>query len=310
MSMLSLGFIPDRDENSRIAYRSLLFFLLENRLVLGAEPSTHRHGGKGDEVGHLRNLAEDDEGKKRADKGRHSVVCTGPCRAEDPLCVHVKEDAQPVRHKSHAEHGENAPKIGQTLSDAKPDDDGAKARKDSLQEYDLQGILGRELSRAVVFKAPAHRRQENEQRSGGKLQTADILKGQQRAGQYHEEDARPQAFADFFPKDHQRNDRRRHDLKVVQQRHICCRGVVKADEQKNGRRDIQHDHRECVRKLRFRDALLGGLYLFPFADQSDHAHAKPRTHVQKSCHQGGGHIVKEQLGKRRVDGVQRRSKNG
>ena len=101
----------------------LFCFLLKNRLVLGAEPSAHCHSGKGDKVGHLRYLAEDDEGKKRADKGRHGVIRAGPRRAEDPMCVNVKEDAQPIRHKSHAKHGKNAPKVGQPLSDAQPDDD-------------------------------------------------------------------------------------------------------------------------------------------------------------------------------------------
>jgi len=52
--------------------------------------------------------------------------------------------------------------------------------------------------------------------------------------------------------------------------------------------------------------IFGGLYLFPFADQGDHTPAKSRANVQKSCHQGGGHIVKEQLGKSRIDGVQSR----
>lgn len=287
-----------------------MFFLLKNWLVLGAEPSSHRHGGKRDKVGHLRHLTEDDEGKKRADEGRHGVVSTCPRRAENSLCIHVKEDAQPVRHKSHAKHGKDAPKVGQPFSDTQPDDDRTQARENAFEQYDLQGIFGRKLSRAVVFKAPAHRRQKHEQRAGGKFQTADILKGKQRAGQNHEEDARPQTGRNFFLEDHQRNDRRRHDLKVVQQGRICRRGVVKSDQQKDRCGNVQHDHGNGVRKLRLRNAFLGGLYLFPFANQSDHAHTKPRTNVQKSCHQGGGHIVKEQLGKRRVDGVQSRRKNG
>lgn len=124
-------------------YRSLFFFLLKNRLVPRAEPSAHRHSGKGDKVGHLGHLTEDDEGKKRADKGCHGVVSAGPRRTENSLGVHVKEDAQPIRHESHAEHGKYAPKVGQSLSDAKPDDDRAQTREDSFQQYDLQGILGR-----------------------------------------------------------------------------------------------------------------------------------------------------------------------
>ena len=102
----------------RFSLQQLFCFLLKNRLVLGAEPSSYRHGGKGDKVGHLGHLLEDDEGKKRADKGCHGVVSAGPRRTEDALCVHVKEDAQPVRHKSHAEHGKYTPKVGQSLSDA------------------------------------------------------------------------------------------------------------------------------------------------------------------------------------------------
>ena len=116
-------------------------FLPKNRLIPRAEPSSHRHGGKGDEVGHLRHLPKDDEGKKRSDKGCHGVVGAGPCRAKDSLCVHIKEDTQPVRHESHAEHGENASKVGQPFSDAQPDDDRAETRENAFQQYDLQGIL-------------------------------------------------------------------------------------------------------------------------------------------------------------------------
>jgi len=124
-----------------ILYRSLFSF--EYRLVLGTEPSAHRHSGKGDEVGHLRHLTEDDEGKKRTDKGRNGVISTCPRRAENPLGVHVKENAQPVRHKSHAKHGKDAPKVGQPLSDAKPDDDRTESRENALihLHIPLQGIF-------------------------------------------------------------------------------------------------------------------------------------------------------------------------
>ena len=142
------------------------------------------------------------------------------------------------------------------------------------------------------------------------MQAAKILYGEQRTGQRHERDAAPKARADALAEDRQRDQRGRHDLKVVEQRRVCRRGGAQTHQQENGGGNIQKDHRKRIGKLRARKVGLRRHVAAHAAHKRDRKHPRTRTQIQKSRHQRGGHMVKQQLGKRRVDRVQRRRQHG
>ena len=103
---------------------ALLFSLAyKDRLVLRAEPGTHRHSGKGYKICHLRYLAENYKREKRTDKWRDGVVSACPRRTEYALCVNVEKYAQPVCDKSNTQNGKYAPKTCEAFTDAKSDND-------------------------------------------------------------------------------------------------------------------------------------------------------------------------------------------
>ena len=119
----------------------------------------------------MRNVAEDHERQQSADEGCDGIIGACSRRAEASLCVDIEENAEPVCHKSHAEDGKNAPKVGYPLSENKTDYDRARTGAKSLDHHDLQGVFFREPSCAVVFNAPAEASQENKQRAEGEFQT-------------------------------------------------------------------------------------------------------------------------------------------
>ena len=71
------------------------------------DPRSRKHDGKADEIGRRRHLAQQEEGEQRANEGRDRIV--GACldRADYPLRLDVKENAQSIRHKARKEGRED-----------------------------------------------------------------------------------------------------------------------------------------------------------------------------------------------------------
>ena len=117
----------------RLFYRALT----EKRLITGTKARADDHESERDKIRRRRHLTKDGKREQRADEGGDRVIRAGSCRAEQALRINVEKDAEPVRHETNGKHGEHAPKDGDPLPDDKPNDDGACAGEDALQQNDL-----------------------------------------------------------------------------------------------------------------------------------------------------------------------------
>lgn len=150
--------------------------------------------------------------------------------------------------------------------------------EEALQGDDLVGALGGDHPGAVVLKAPAHRRQEDQQGAGGKAQAVRALEGQQGAGQGDEPDGRPQPAGHRLVKDKQGNDGGGRNLKVAQQGGAGGGAGPYAQHQEDGRGDVQRDHARHKGQVPF-GKRAGAAAVLP-AEQGEDSNANPRAQVQ------------------------------
>ena len=238
----------------RMSGNAVAAFFRKKRLVLRAQNGADCHQDKGDIVSKMREFAEDDEREERSDEGRDGVIGTRPRGTQKALRIDVEEDAQAVGDEPDAEHGKDAPKHRDALSDDKTDDERACSRKDALQKNDLQGIFGGDLPRTVVFKSPTDAGEQDQERSEGEFQARDILKGEERAGERDKDDPCPEPGRNALLEYRKRDDGRCHDLEIVQKRCVGGRRALEPQHQADGRGDIEGDHGERIGKLLFREA--------------------------------------------------------
>ena len=109
----------------------------------------------------MRYLVKDDQRKQSADKGSDRVIRAGSRRAESPLRVNVEKYAKLISHQANTKNRKETPENSYSLAYAKSYYHRAKPREYSLEQYYLQGIFRRYLTRAVVFEAPADAGKQN-----------------------------------------------------------------------------------------------------------------------------------------------------
>lgn len=240
-------------------------------------------------------------------KGRDGIVGAGFGRPQILLGLDVEIDAQTIGHKSQHQNCQNPMKRRDLLPYRQRDNKAAQAGTDPLDGGDLNRAFGTEHPGAVVFQTPAAGRSQHQQRAGMKPKAARALKSQNDAGCRHQYDGGGQPPGQLLPKGKERDQGRGDNLKIVQQGGIGRIGALQTQHQQNRSGNVQHDHTERIGQLLPGQALP----LFPLSpQQAAKEQAQSRAQIQKRRHHGRLHAGKQQLGKRDVDGVQRRCRNG
>lgn len=269
------------------------------------ERGAGKHDREGDEIDARELFVQEHERQKRPDERRHGIVGAGFRRAEIALRADIEENAQPVRHKAEQQRKAGIAQRRERLARDQRDQERARAAAEPLERDDLIGAPGGDAARAVVLKAPADRGEQHKQRAHGKAEAVRAIKGQQNARERDEGDRRPEALRDRLAEETERDDRRRDDLEVAEQRRVGGGAVSDAEHEQNGRRNIEHDHADHIFEI---------LPCQPLptlsAAERQKADAQPRAEIKKRRHHGRADLREQQLGERDVDRIKRRREQG
>ena len=300
-----------------------------NRSSLPAVPHQNscgcRHHGTADPEKCRGAFTEDQKRKQHSQKRRGGVECGGFCRAEPALGENVEVDAQSVSDKAEQKHGKNAPRRGKEFTGDEGDDQRAGAGAEAFDHCGLRGVTGGERPRAVVFKSPADTRAENEQCTGAEChrscsgchrsRRADTVSAavsgdaehHTRGG--HKRDGKPCRAGDFFAENAQRDNRCGDDLKIVEQGSACRITAFQTQHEQDRRGDVEDNHSGDIRKFFLCD---GRVRRTLGIQDTDETQTDARTEIQKRRHHrsADGTVRKQQLGKRRVQRIQRGGKQG
>jgi hypothetical protein len=105
------------------------------------DKSSQYHYSKTEEIRPRRLFPENYERQESADKGGYRIVCACFGCSDNSLRPDIKEYAESVCNESEQEREREVSYTCELLSEAQSNDQRAKSRKDTLQEYDMVGIF-------------------------------------------------------------------------------------------------------------------------------------------------------------------------
>ena len=234
-------------------------------------------------------LPQEHKGEKHADERRDRVIRARFRRAEHALGADIQKNAQAVSDKAQKQRQRDIAGPRHGLPPHECDGQGTEPGKNALQDHDLIGALGRYLSCTVVFKSPADRRQQHEQRAVGKAKTVRPLEGEQKRGQGDERDGGPQPPGHGLPEYRQRDDRCGDDLKIAEQRGVGRGAPADPQHQEDRSGNVQRDHPDHKGQV----SSVQPRALFPFTEQGQRADPYPRAEIEQSRHGRGPHMAQE-----------------